>query len=199
MEWWFRWNRLYLYALTLEEYISPINPKEEVEFVFILSGESAARLGDLFQVMRKKVALKRLERGDVACVAYWRGRIIAYCWAAFKRAEIGEIDRTLLLREGECYLYDAYTLEGFRGKGLYPAILGCILRYVKGKGFGRALIFALKSNQPSHHGIRRVGFRLFQVITYIRWLGFPLCFYGRLRGGEKGIQLVKCECKEGPC
>lgn len=200
MERWFSWNRLCLYARSLDEEISQVNPREEVEFVFMTSRESAARLRDLCQIMSEKVARKRLERGDVACVTYWRGKgIIAYCWAAFKEAEIGEIDRMLLLREGECYLYDAYTLEGFRGKGLYPAILSCILRYAKGKGARRALIFALKSNLPSHQGIRRVGFHLFQVITYVRWLGFPLCLYGRLRGGEQEIQLVKCGYKGDPC
>lgn len=199
MERLFSWNQLYLYALSLEEEIPQVNPREEVEFVFMVSRESAAQLRDLSRVMNERMALRRLERGDVACVAYWRGKIVAYCWAAFQWAEIGEIDRKLLLREGECYLYDAYTLEGFRGKGLYPDILSCILRYVRKKGLHRALIFALKSNRPSHQGIRRGGFRLFQVVTYVRWFGFSLCCYGRLRGGEEGIQLVKCGCKGDPC
>ncbi|MBI2877905.1 MAG: GNAT family N-acetyltransferase [Candidatus Tectomicrobia bacterium] len=132
-----------------------------------------------------------MERGDAACVAYWEGKIIAYCWVAFKEAEIGEIERTLLLREGECYLYDAYTLKEFRGRGLYPAILDYILRDVKGKGLCRALICALKSNRPSHLGIRRVGFHLFQVISCIRLLGLPFCLYGKPFIEEQGIQLVK--------
>lgn len=189
-KWFFSWDQLCLYSFRLNrEPISLVEPRGDVNLAFIRGGEDCEAY-DLFDITETAFSRRRLEEGKIACVVLHEGRIASYCWVALKKAKIGEIGREIHLREGEVYLYDAMTFPAFRGKGFYPAILSHILRYVQEEGFQRALIFTLRSNQASVRGIEKCGFRLFQRITLIQFLGLSFPIYGRVREGEMGVEFL---------
>jgi GNAT superfamily N-acetyltransferase len=77
---------------------------------------------------------------------------------------------TLEFESGAASLYDFQVLPEFRGRRIYQALLGDILRKRFAAGAPRAYIAVLASNAPSRIAIERVGFRLFRTNRYRRVL-----------------------------
>lgn len=69
-------------------------------------------------------------------------------------------NRILRLRERECEIKFCLTLPEYRGKGIYPAALGAIQRYVITQGYQRCFVCAKDSNFSSIRGIEKAGFHL---------------------------------------
>ncbi len=69
---------------------------------------------------QKNQALKRFNAGHLWYVSIEKatGRLMSYRWASMTSAFIPEINRTVLLKPGEVYLYDLYTLPEFRRRGI---------------------------------------------------------------------------------
>jgi len=170
----FTYKKLCLYYFPLKKQIPAVQPKEEVE-IALLGKESLGEIVLRLTWMDRKLLAQRLERGDNVCVAYKNSDILSYCWIAFDRISVDEIQMTLNVKNNEVYLYDAYTKPEHRGKGLYPAVLTELLNYSKEKNFSRALIFVQKGNRASHNGVIKAGFTLFQEIIFIKLIG--LTFY----------------------
>jgi RimJ/RimL family protein N-acetyltransferase len=63
------------------------------------------------------------------------------------------------------------TLQAFRGRRLYPAVLTGILQERFREGAPIAYIWCHQDNVASYHAIRRVGFREAAVHDYYRLLG----------------------------
>ena len=130
----------------------------------------------------------RFGQGDICCVSILEGEIIAYCWIASKRAYIGEIDRSMQLRDGEIYLYDAFTNPEFRGRNLFPGILTRILHYARQRGYHRGLIFTLSSNSSSIKAIKKAGFHKFQSVSFENISEKTLCTFSMVRKGDVSIE-----------
>lgn len=58
----------------------------------------------------------RLSKGHLCMVLKYEGKIAGYTWAEF--AGIGNADCDFVLRSGEAYLYDAFIVPDYRGRGL---------------------------------------------------------------------------------
>jgi hypothetical protein len=69
---------------------------------------------------QKKQALHRFKAGHHWYVSIEKetGRLTSYRWASMTSAFIPEINRMILLKPGEVYLYDLYTLPEFRRRGI---------------------------------------------------------------------------------
>ena len=72
---------------------------------------------------QKKHAVERLRAGHHWYVSIEKetGRLMTYRWASMTNAFIPEINRTIVLKPGEAYLYDLYTLPEFRRRRIQPA------------------------------------------------------------------------------
>lgn len=68
----------------------------------------------------EEALLKRLNEGKRCFGIKCEGQIVAFTWVDFK--EWGVTASRHLLNENEVYLFDAYTLPSFRGKGLAPRV-----------------------------------------------------------------------------
>ncbi len=139
----------------------------------------------------KEIVNVRFNRGEVCGVARLNSEVVSYCWVAFQQAEVGEINRTIKLRNNELYFYDAFTLPDYRGRGLFPALLTAILGFARSQGCSRALIFSLRENRPSVRGIEKAGFSLFQSIYFLKSPGLTLCLSGRIKGKEASVGIGK--------
>ncbi len=102
----------------------------------------------------------RLEAGEVAAVALREGEILAFCWLSRRPVWVGEIGLEVLPRDGEAYVYDAYTEPAHRGQALFPALLRIVLAEAAASGADRVLIFVLDDNRASIRAIERVGFAM---------------------------------------
>jgi RimJ/RimL family protein N-acetyltransferase len=83
-------------------------------------------------------------------------------------------NRTLRLGDRECEVMFCLTLPEFRGKGLYPAALRAIQRYLKERGYERCFICATEDNLPSIHGIEKSGFRLAGTTHFRKLFGLQI-------------------------
>jgi GNAT superfamily N-acetyltransferase len=116
-------------------------------------------------------AEERFREGQACAVARHAGDVVAYCWLAVTPVPVAEIDRIVVPGAEEVYLYDAFTVPEWRGRGLFTVLLVELLAYMRSRGRTRALIFVLARNEASRRAIERGGFRLFQTVSRVQVLG----------------------------
>ncbi len=183
-------GRLNLFSFQLSRPIPEIKAGEDAEYSF-LNTKSREKAESLTSLVGKEIVNVRFNRGEVCGVARLNSEVVSYCWVAFQQAEVGEINRTIKLRNNELYFYDAFTLPDYRGRGLFPALLTAILGFARSQGCSRALIFSLRENRPSVRGIEKAGFSLFQSIYFLKSPGLTLCLSGRIKGKEASVGIGK--------
>lgn len=109
---------------------------------------------------------ERIARGNLIFAAWYRSKVVGYLFASTQNCEVGEMEDVLNIREGEIYLYDAFTSPGFRGNRIYPALLTTACKYFKERDYAYALIFTRESNVNSVKGIEKAGFFCYQVVQF---------------------------------
>ncbi|MGN6531412.1 MAG: GNAT family N-acetyltransferase [Ginsengibacter sp.] len=103
--------------------------------------------------------VRRLSNDHVAFVAYINKVPAAFGWMARGKAIIGELNHELVLPVGNRYLWNFRTMEQFRGRGIYPALLQYIIRYELEMA-ERFWIIHAPENKASLKGIQKTGFEL---------------------------------------
>lgn len=101
--------------------------------------------------------VKRIANDHLAFVAYISSVPAAFGWMARSKALIGELHHELVLPVGNRYLWNFRTMEAFRGRGIYPALLQYIVRYESTKA-SRFWIIHAPENRSSLKGIKKAGF-----------------------------------------
>jgi hypothetical protein len=86
----------------------------------------------------------------------------------------GDPNQTLRLGDGECEIRFCLTFPEFRGRGLYPAALRAIQRYLSERGFERCFICVMDDNLPSIRGIEKSGFRFAGRVRLRKMFGIPI-------------------------
>jgi hypothetical protein len=99
----------------------------------------------------------RLSQKHVFCCWKDQNKVIAYGWLnPNSQHYLGELALEMDLKSKIEVLYDFYTDNAYRGKGLYPTLLqNMCLRNNKSK-----LIYAFSYNKSSIRGIEKAGFHL---------------------------------------
>jgi RimJ/RimL family protein N-acetyltransferase len=92
-----------------------------------------------------------------------KGNIGHISWVYHKN----DPNRILRLGEKECEVKFCLTFPEYRGKGLYPAVLQTIQRYLRERGYRRCFICVKDDNTASIRGIEKAGFRIAGT-TYVR-------------------------------
>lgn len=104
----------------------------------------------------------RVARGH-SCFAVWvEGRIVHTAWVAVERATVEYLGRDLLLEPDEIYIFDSYTLPGYRGMKIAQARGAYVARHYAQRGFRRSLGLVAVENAaglavPEALGYRRIG------------------------------------------
>ncbi|MBI3091572.1 MAG: GNAT family N-acetyltransferase [Candidatus Tectomicrobia bacterium] len=138
----------------------------------ILSAATPEKHADLLGYLAARTVEQRFERGEDCYVAHVHDKVAAYGWVSYREAEIGELNKTMVVKPREAYLYDFVTRPEFRGQNFYPALLGRILKDLERRRYRRVYIFVLRENAASRRGVSKAGFRQFQVVTCLKILGF---------------------------
>ena len=83
-------------------------------------------------------------------------------------------NRILRLEEGDCEIKFCLTFPEFRGKGIYPAALHSIQRYLRERGCVRCFICVKADNIASIRGIEKAGFTSVGVTRFRKVMGVQI-------------------------
>ena len=102
------------------------------------------------------LAATRLGKGS-RCFAAWFGKEVAgYAWLSGDTEWIGEIEMEITPGPGEAYIWNCFTLESHRRKGVFRALLAAILDQGQVEGKSRLWIGSLPI--PAEKAIPSSGF-----------------------------------------
>ena len=73
------------------------------------------------RIFTEKELLDRLQEGQKCFGAKCRGEVVAFTWCSFAPYAFAK-QKTLPLRDHEAYLFDAHTVEQYRGIGIAPTL-----------------------------------------------------------------------------
>jgi RimJ/RimL family protein N-acetyltransferase len=135
-------------------------------------------------------AERRIREGQAVAVVRQGGDVVAYCWLTRAPEWVAEIGRRVVPGPDEVYLYDAFTVPEWRGRRLFPAMLGALVAYARTLGKRRALIFVLSGNRASRRAIERGGFELFLAVSRLRLVGFRMLWFRGPRAARQRVTLV---------
>jgi len=122
-------------------------------------------------------AIERRLRSARRCFAAWVGEEIAsYCWLSLEEEEVGEMERTIRLPDGEGYIWNCATLPRFRRQRLYTALLNFMIRRLAAEDFRRIWVGANRENRPSLSAFDTAGFRPAGTMTYVRLFRLSVLF-----------------------
>ncbi|HEX8873518.1 MAG TPA: GNAT family N-acetyltransferase, partial [Nitrosospira sp.] len=106
-------------------------------------------------------ALSRLEKGESAYMVTIDNRLAHCGWMVKNQTEsrMSEVQQSMAFPAGSVAFYDFYSHPDFRGRGLYRATLGHMLRDAFASSETRYVyISVLADNLPSRHVIETMGF-----------------------------------------
>ena len=109
---------LCLYDFPHPSEIPPSEARIEVEHI-ILDGTSPNR-HLISEVQGESLTTRRFERGEKCFVALENGKAVSYIWGTRGVVGVEEINQAVKPEAKEIYLYEAFTLEPWRGRNLYP-------------------------------------------------------------------------------
>ncbi len=163
-EWVLKRDRVAVYARPPVDARPPrIPPACGDGFSFVRAGgdhldEVASRLDPRDRPAFRATVARRIADGKT-CMALLHGeRIVASVWTdCGPRVFIPEVESWLDLGLNAVYLYDASTAPAWRGRGLYPHLLG---RAAAAFADRRVLIAVSTRNLASRRGIEKAGFTI---------------------------------------
>lgn len=107
------------------------------------------------------------------------GKLANYRWVNPTAAFVPELDRYIMLKPGEVYIYDLNTLPGFRKRGIDAYTRYYTYTYLRDTGHRKVIAYIHGDNQPSlqasRHLLKRVG-----RLVYVQFHGCrPIMIGGR--------------------
>lgn len=150
---------------------APLSVVPQVAVTFgEVSGEDTAALATAMGLPDAGEVEQRFAAGSQCFAAWVEGKLAAYGWVSRGAERIGELERSLLMRPDEAYIWDCATLPPYRRQGLYSALLGNIATSLRDQGIRRVWIGASLGNRPSIQGFVAAGFQPAIRLTYMRVL-----------------------------
>jgi hypothetical protein len=119
----------------------------------------------------------RLAHGDEFFGWLLDGRVVSFGWVTCQDRTVGPFP--LAEVPGRAFLYNFHTLDGYRGRGLYPALL-LAMRHVLGRE--KAIEFVIDvdvRNTSSARGIENGGFVLAAQVAFLTLFSHWRCLGSR--------------------
>jgi len=113
----------------------------------------------------------RLRRGNGCLGLYDGDRLAAFSW--FDLQECNYEGWRFPLREGEAYLFDAFTLTAWRGKGVAPYLRHRVYQILAARGCTRFYSVSIRTNRAAIRFKEKLGGRIvgsgWRVTVFGRW------------------------------
>jgi GNAT superfamily N-acetyltransferase len=138
-----------------------------------------AAIEDVHLFENQELFLSRFHQGHRCFVGIEErtGKLTNYRWVSTSTALIPELDRYLILKPGEAYVYDLHTLPEFRRRGIDAYTRHYTYSFLRDAGYKRTLGYIHGDNQPSLEAARRLLMPIGRV-CYMRFRGCPLLVLG---------------------
>lgn len=149
------------------EIASPVLPNLEAGFGEVRR-ESAELLAAAMGLPNPEPVVQRFAAGRRCFAAWVADRIAAYGWVSQGVECIGELERKIHMSPGEAYIWDCVTLQPYRRRRLYSALLSHVLVALRREGVQRAWIGSSLDNRPSIRGFANAGFQPVITLLYAR-------------------------------
>jgi GNAT superfamily N-acetyltransferase len=115
--------------------------------------------------------LERLERGTGCLGLYAGGRLAAFSWFDLQACDYE--GWRFPLREGEAYLFDAFTLQPWRGRGAAPYLRHRVYQLLAARGCTRFYSVSIRTNRAAIRFKQKLGGRIvgsgWRVTLFGRW------------------------------
>jgi hypothetical protein len=105
------------------------------------------------------------------------GKLTNYRWVNTTAALVPELDRYLILKPGEAYIYDLNTLPEYRRRGIDAFTRHYTYSYLRDTGYKRGLAYIHGDNQPSLKASRHLLTPIGRVL-YVQFRGYPPIMLG---------------------
>ena len=130
-------------------------------------------LGDPGREARRRInarLVERFRRGWRCFAAMGGGSIVHYNWIAVDWADAFEPDlgRFIVLAPGEAFCLDAYTAEGWRGKGVHPVVNRAMLAFLREQGYRTAYTNVAEQNRSAWRALEQLGWERSGLMFYVR-------------------------------
>lgn len=120
-----------------------------------------------------RIFQNRLSRGDIFFVARVGNQIVHQTWISFEDKWVPLLNKKIVLKEREAYLYQVYTVSEYRGRHIFTAVVGKVLRYLKAQEYKKIIFLVdLKAPESKRACQRVIGLDVGTIISYWRILGF---------------------------
>lgn len=161
------YRRAIMFRLPLDRRMPEVKPGLSVTVDMLDKNEL-----DEYLIFRPKVdpsfIAERLSAGHHCFAARSEKRIVSAGWAAVDRAWSTLLDCEIKLSPDEVYVYDTFTKPDFRGRSVSPVIMAEIIRHFSAAGYRTMILVIEPENKSSIRAVRKVGFRPFGTMGYVR-------------------------------
>ena len=131
----------------------------------------------------EEIVRERLSRGDLCFLALDAAGIAVHSgWATTLGAHVPELERDVVLRRHEAYLYDAFTAPARRGHGAFGFVLGHLFAKLQAMG-ARTVYSYVRSDDPKGQRSACVRLRPVGTLTHVRLDGRGPLILGRRGNG----------------
>ena len=100
-----------------------------------------------------------------------KGNVLHATWATTRSAWTRELGGYLVVPDGDCYVYESFTREDARGKGVYPFGLKGICAWAATQGLQRVWVGVEAGNAASLRAVAKAGFEPQLTIAFRRSVG----------------------------
>lgn len=160
-----------LFEKDLSQIPGPIRPQQEVD-IKIGTPNDVPRLTRLLPQCSARIFQNRLLRGDIFFVAQIDNQIVHQTWISFEDKWVPLLNKKIVLKEREAYLYQVYTGSEYRGTNVLSAVIGKVLRHLKTQGYERLFFLVDLKAHPSTRAYEIIsGTNKGTIISYWRILG----------------------------
>jgi ribosomal protein S18 acetylase RimI-like enzyme len=138
----------------------------EVE-VRLLRSADVPKLNKLKGLRAGKVE-ERLKAGHLCFIGEKNGDIVHYRWICFNEAPVDELERKIRVRPNSAYMYDAYTVPNYRGKGIHPVVLTNAADYLFQSGIKEMYSVIMSNNYSSLRTWQKIGSQKIGEVTFVK-------------------------------
>jgi RimJ/RimL family protein N-acetyltransferase len=161
------YRRMILMVRPLDDTIPSPWPRLPVVFK-ILTKEDLPAYHRFRPDRRTSLIQNSLARGEQCFVAWYQGRIVHAGTMATGRVYVSYLRRHLILRPGEVYSHDSFTLPAYRGYGLAPARHAHVMRSFHQEGYRRIACLVAVENKAGFRVVEKLGYQAMGLYSCLR-------------------------------
>lgn len=176
-----------LYERNIDDPSPGFTPELELESVFLAQDKSELiewleTNKDKFPwiFIKKEIDSARVNKHPFFILKH-KKVIIGYIKIGVGPTYISDFDRTLIIAQGNAFIYDTFILPEYRGMNLAVYALNEVVRYLGEQGYRKVYCYIEKWNIPSIKAYEKAGFYVLGSTRFIR----VACISFFLRNGIK--------------